>query len=111
MALGKKTGGRRKGSANKITATMQEMARPYAKKALKVVYKLLKDDSAAIRLQAGKELLDRGYGKAMQVTESKIDQTVKVDVTDTELARRAAFILAKADHVTKPETEEKHTTH
>jgi len=103
--------GRAKGTPNKLTATMREMAQPYGAKALTVLRKLMKSDSEQIRLAAAKEIKEWGYGKSHQVTESKIDQTVKVDVSDVELARRAAFILAKADHVTKPETEEKHTTH
>ena len=90
--------GRAKGTPNKLTATMREMAQPYGAKALTVLRKLMKSDSEQIRLAAAKEIKEWGYGKSHQVTESKIDQTVKVDVTDVELARRAAFILAKADH-------------
>ena len=110
MAIGKKTGGRQPGSSNKITATMQEMARPYAKKALKVVVKLLKSDSEAIRLNAGKELLDRGYGKSMQVTEAKVSQRVEIHHTDIELARRAMFTLAKADLALK-DSDKDNTVH
>ncbi len=94
---GKKSGGRTKHTPNKVTQSMQELAKPFAKRALKVVVKLLKSSNEAIRLKAGTELLDRGYGKAQQVTEVKGTQVVQLEYTDTELARRAAYILTKAD--------------
>jgi len=92
-----KTGGRKLGVKNKQTRTMMERAKPYADKAITVVYKLLKSSSETIRLNAAKELIDRGYGKAQQVIESKVNQTVEIVTTDTDLARRAAFMLARAE--------------
>jgi len=106
----KKHIGRAKGTPNKITASMREMAQPYGKKALKVLRDLLKSTTEQVRLAAAKELIDRGYGKAAQVIEATGKQTIEIQVTDTELARRAAFLLAKADFETT-DTDEKHTTH
>jgi len=93
----KKKAGRPKGSKNKVSACIQEMAEPYGKRAVATLRRLMdKSDNEAIRLQAAKELLDRGYGKPTQVQEKKIEKTVRREYSDTELARRVAFMLEKA---------------
>jgi HEAT repeat protein len=53
-------GGRPKGIAAK--------AREFGDKALEVLADALKDDDGRIRIAAAKELLDRGYGKSVQMT-------------------------------------------
>ena len=102
----KRIGGRQKGTPNKITATMREMARPYGKKALLVLRRLLTSDNEQIRLAAAKELIDRGHGKAQQVIENTGTQTVEIVTTDTDLARRAAFMLTRAERAERAEKEE-----
>jgi hypothetical protein len=68
MALGKKTGGRVKGSKNKATASIKELAQSFGPE---VIYRLAEiamnktDYTAAI--SASKELLDRGYGKSTAI--------------------------------------------
>lgn len=68
MALGKKTGGRVKGTKNKATASIKELAQSFGPD---VIYRLAEiamnktDFTAAI--SAGKELLDRGYGKSTAI--------------------------------------------
>lgn len=68
MALGRKTGGRQKGSLNLSTREMREMAQGMAKDVLDTLKNILDDATqpGEVRIKAGKEILDRGYGKARQ---------------------------------------------
>ena len=101
-----KTGGRKPGVKNKKTSSMREKARPYADKAIDVVYKLMKEtDNHQVKLACCKELIDRGYGRPQVLIEKTIEKTVE-HVSDTDVARRAAFLLHKAGLDTnKPETQ------
>lgn len=71
MAIGKKTGGRQKGTPNKVTADVKEIAQSYGEEAVKALVEIVRDGEAphAARVSAVKELLDRGYGKAKQAVE------------------------------------------
>lgn len=71
MAIGKKTGGRQKGTPNKVTADVKEIAQAYGEEAVKALVEIVRDGEAphAARVSAVKELLDRGYGKAKQAVE------------------------------------------
>jgi hypothetical protein len=89
--------GRKKGVPNNVTATMRDMARPYAKTAIRVIKNLLASENEAIRLAAGKEILDRSHGKSINMQETTVDIKAEIVVTDTDLARRAAFILAREE--------------
>ena len=92
-----KRGGRVKGSKNKVTTAIRDMAQPYGARAIRKLVGLLKSTNEAIVLQASKELIDRGYGKAHQSASQTVDTTIRLEVTDMELARRAAFLLTKAE--------------
>jgi hypothetical protein len=66
MARGRKTGGRRKGTANKPTP-LKEAARVYTIEALHVLADIMRTGTnEAARIAAARELLDRGHGKAPQ---------------------------------------------
>lgn len=68
---GAKTGGRKRGTPNKATAEVRDLAREYAPAALKELARLMKNaESEAARVSAIKEILDRGYGKAIQKNEN-----------------------------------------
>jgi hypothetical protein len=70
MAKGVKTGGRVRGTPNKITADIRALAQnhaPEAKAMLATILTTSENDSA--RIAAAKELLDRGYGKSTQAVE------------------------------------------
>jgi hypothetical protein len=70
MAKGVKTGGRVRGTPNKITADIRALAQNHAPEAIAMLATILttsENDSA--RIAAAKELLDRGYGKSTQATE------------------------------------------
>lgn len=71
MAIGKKTGGRQKGTPNKVTADVKELAQSYGAEAITALVEIVRDGEAphAARVSAVKELLDRGYGKAKQAVE------------------------------------------
>lgn len=66
-----KTGGRVAGVPNKITADVKELARMYGADAVQVLAEIMRgpDQPPQARVAAAKELLDRGYGKAMQPSE------------------------------------------
>jgi hypothetical protein len=77
MAKGIKTGGRVKGSVNKVTATLRELAQPHTEEALNLLLALMRDDSINpdTRLRAAMQILDRGHGKPRQELEVKQDVT------------------------------------
>lgn len=62
--------GRKKGTPNKATAEIKELAREHGPAAIKALAQLLMSaDSDTARIAAAKELLDRGYGKATATQE------------------------------------------
>jgi hypothetical protein len=75
MAISSTSGqGRKKGSLNKTTREIKELAQPYGPAAidrLALLAGLLPGqpgaDSAVAQIMACRELLDRGYGKATQI--------------------------------------------
>lgn len=66
-----KTGGRQKGSSNKVTADIKALAQAHCADAVDTLASIMTDveTPAAARVAAAKELIDRGYGKAVQPTE------------------------------------------
>ena len=79
MAVGKKTGGRTKGTPNKATADIKALARDYTPKAMARLVRVIDEsDSDAAVVSAIKELFDRGYGKARQSVE--LDGSLAVEM-------------------------------
>lgn len=67
MPLGKKFGGRVKGTPNKNTEKVARLARKHGLEAIRELYRLMTTAAEkAVRVSAARELLDRGYGKATQ---------------------------------------------
>lgn len=66
-----KTGGRQKGTPNKITADIKEIAQSFGEEAITHLVEIARNGNAppAARVAAVKEILDRGYGKAKQDVE------------------------------------------
>jgi len=63
-----KTGGRQKGTPNKATAALRDIARQYTEEAVEALVGILRDgETDAAKVAAAKEILDRGYGKATTV--------------------------------------------
>jgi hypothetical protein len=78
-------GGRPKGIAAK--------AREYADRALDVIAEALADEDAKVRLAAAKEVLDRGYGKAIAMT---ADVSKRLDDLDDDTLDSAIDALRAA---------------
>lgn len=67
---GEHRGGRVKGTPNKATASIRDIARRYTDEAVKALVGVLAGGEgipAAAQVAAAKEILDRGYGKATTV--------------------------------------------
>lgn len=65
---GERRGGRQKGTPNKTTATLKELARQYTPDALKTLAQIMvSGESEAARVSAANAILDRGYGKPSTV--------------------------------------------
>jgi hypothetical protein len=61
-----KTGGRKKGTPNMATAEIKAMAQPHGPEAIEVLVKLLRAKAKPLQLAAGREILDRAYGRPHQ---------------------------------------------
>ncbi len=109
MAKGIKTGGRRKGTPNKSTDEIKQLAQQHGPKALeRLIWLAEHADNQAIQVSACKEILDRGYGKPIQQTQSlNPEGQVKEEISNLELARWVAHLLTKGVNT----DEEKTTTH
>jgi len=67
-----KTGGRQKGTPNKVARfDLQKACKLYGLRAVATIVEVMEGEASTNteKLAAAKELLDRGYGKAKQVTE------------------------------------------
>lgn len=77
-----RTGGRQKGTPNKATAEVKSIAREYGADVIARLAKIAlhsKNEVAAI--SAGKELLDRGYGRALQMLSGPDEGPIPVSNT------------------------------
>src|SRR3546814_20190143 len=64
---GERRGGRQKGTPNKATASIRDIAREYTTEAIEALVSVMAggaDIPAAAQVSAAKEILDRAYGKA-----------------------------------------------
>lgn len=67
MAVGKKTGGRAKGTPNKATADIKALAQEYTGEAMLALVDVFRNsESDSAKVAAIKELFDRGFGKPKQ---------------------------------------------
>src|SRR3546814_2732404 len=67
---GERRGGRQKGTPNKATASIRDIAREYTTEAIETLVSVMAggaDIPAAAQVSAAKEILDRAYGKASTV--------------------------------------------
>lgn len=65
---GERRGGRQKGTPNKATASIRDIAKQYTTEAIAALVAVMrdKDEPAAARVSAANSILDRGYGKPSQ---------------------------------------------
>lgn len=67
MAAGLKTGGRSKGTPNKVNRDIKELASVYTDKALTILAHIMEHGEAEqARVSAARELLDRAHGRPPQ---------------------------------------------
>lgn len=68
MALGRKTGGRTKGTPNKATSEVKQYAQQFSKAAINELVKIMADEEAdaKARVMAANSILDRAHGKPSQ---------------------------------------------
>jgi hypothetical protein len=95
--------GRKKGTPNKVTAEIKQLAQKYGPEAIAELARLATQaESEAARVAAIKELLDRGYGRAVQPIEGSMTYGVSEQLAElfrenvngalgNEIARRDAF--------------------
>ena len=79
----------------KIPDDVKEATRAACPKAVAVLVELLDDKKSLIRLEAAKTLLDRGYGKAVQMQDVNLAVSEVVDV-EAQVRR----LLLKEDKIT-----------
>lgn len=78
---GQRIGGRQKGTPNKATAEIRDLARKHTPEALKELARLsTQAESEQARVSAIKELFDRAYGKATQVLANESDQDFRITI-------------------------------
>ncbi len=95
MATGRKTGGRRKGTANKVTAEIRGAAQQYTVEALGGLAEIARNgDSDAAKVAAWKAILDRGHGRPVQGVEMGGPDGGPVQVEDVSPMEAARLILA-----------------
>ena len=81
MTLGRKTGGRKKGTPNKATADVKVLAQKHGPEAIKGLLKLARTASSEqTRHAAWNSLLDRGHGRPAQVVKGDGDGTLPISV-------------------------------
>jgi hypothetical protein len=81
MAKGVKTGGRKAGTPNKVTADIKALAQEYGASAISTIVGIMNtSENDTARLAAAKELIDRGYGKASQAVEVNGEVGLTVEI-------------------------------
>src|SRR5689334_20078894 len=106
MARGKKTGGRQRGTPNRSTGELREIARAFGPAAIERLAQLAclapggkyAETPQAVQVAALKELLDRGYGRATQVLAGEDDappQVIEFRWGDTANSGSANAVPAK----------------
>jgi len=100
-----KTGGRSKGTPNKVTLAIREAALLHGPNALAELARLMADGQTEhVRLAACKEVLDRAYGKSRQSIEHTGHDRGPIAVKkldDKEKMRRLACFLLEDNVVTR----------
>ena len=76
MANGFKSGGRTKGTPNKTTVKMRELAGRHAPAAVRVLVELMQHANEGTRLSAACAILDRAYGRPSVCTETDSDDDI-----------------------------------
>lgn len=73
-----RTGGRKKGVPNKVTADIKAAFRKHGPELVKALISLTKSKDENVRVKAINSALDRGYGKPAQTIEANIQGEITV---------------------------------
>ena len=83
-----KYGGRQKGTPNKATATIREIAGQYTQEAIDTLVNVMRNgETMAVKRAAANDLLDRGYGKPRlepEPTEPENEQPQQITIQFVE---------------------------
>ena len=102
---GERRGGRAKGTPNRNTREIKAYAQQFGTEVIDIIAGIARDAKADVRtrLDAGKELLDRAYGKAAQPHRYNANVCTYYDLsklTDAQLRTSYEILkLAAPDHV------------
>jgi len=92
-----KTGGRRRGTPNKVTLEVRDAALPHGPEAVAELARLMNEGQTEhVRIAACREILDRAYGKSRQSIEHTGHNSGPITVmkvSDRERMRRLACFL------------------
>jgi hypothetical protein len=103
MARGQKTGGRKKGALNKVTApvklAIKALFEPYAPEAVKTLVGIMRDENApqTTRILASKEVLDRVYGKSRETHRHEGLEPAKLAVIQISSQAEMRALLGPVD--------------
>jgi hypothetical protein len=84
-----KTGGRKRGTPNRLSLSVKELALPHGEAAIETLASLMRDAAQApeTRVRAANSLLDRAYGKPVEYREQiTLEKHSFADLSDDELA-------------------------
>jgi hypothetical protein len=101
MTLGRKTGGRKAGTPNRVTADIRALAQRHGPDAVAALVDLMHNaERDETKLAAASALLDRGYGKPTQAIEAGANST-QIDiavsaVTDEQRVAALMTMIARA---------------
>ena len=85
------------GGRPKIIAEVRDLAREQTEAAIKALVEIVKGgESAAARVSAAQALLDRGWGKPMQMTVTATTRSL-ADMTDEEISAELARLSGETD--------------
>ena len=94
-----KTGGRKRGTPNKVTANIRQLASLHGDDMIAELARLaLQSESEQVRVAAIREMLDRGYGKSVIYQDILLEdcrQTWTADMENKEACRLAAYFMVK----------------
>ena len=102
-----KTGGRKKGTPNRVTADIRQLASLHGANMIKELARLaLKSESEQVRVAAIREMLDRGYGKSVATHEITANVAIEpAEMSDMETARLSLYFMLERDNRIKANTE------
>ncbi len=78
MALGRKTGGRLKGTPNKATVGIKAAFQKHGDDLVGALLALTKSDDERVRLGAIQAALDRGWGRPAQMVDANVQGEITV---------------------------------